>query len=113
MCVYVCVSLFMCLPDCKKHDEAHQSCQSLAWLFEVVAPKLWNSLPLDLRSVDIMDTFKTQWLPLCNFSNVYLFCFLWCFMSVCMLMLYFLCEEMHFALCTMHFVVSLLLEGAI
>ena len=28
--------------------------------FEVVAPKLWNSLPLNLRSVDTVDTFKKQ-----------------------------------------------------
>ncbi|KAF7662209.1 hypothetical protein LDENG_00242460, partial [Lucifuga dentata] len=27
---------------------------------EVLAPKLWNSLPLNLRSVDCLDTFKKQ-----------------------------------------------------
>ncbi len=28
--------------------------------FEVVAPKLWNALPLNLRSVDSVDIFKKQ-----------------------------------------------------
>ncbi len=28
--------------------------------FEVETPKLWNSLPLDLRSVDTVDIFKKQ-----------------------------------------------------
>lgn len=28
--------------------------------FEAVAPKLWNCVPLDLRSVDTVDTYKKQ-----------------------------------------------------
>ena len=28
--------------------------------FSVVAPRLWNQLPLDLRSVTSVDQFKTQ-----------------------------------------------------
>ena len=28
--------------------------------FEIVAPKRWNSLPLDLRSVDTVDPFKKR-----------------------------------------------------
>ncbi|KAF7654698.1 hypothetical protein LDENG_00065990, partial [Lucifuga dentata] len=28
--------------------------------FEVIAPKLWNSLPLDLRAVDTVDIFKKK-----------------------------------------------------
>ncbi|KAF7666633.1 hypothetical protein LDENG_00096920, partial [Lucifuga dentata] len=28
--------------------------------FEVLAPKLWNSLPLSLRSVDLFDIIKKQ-----------------------------------------------------
>ena len=29
-------------------------------LFSVVAPRLWNQLPLELRSVTSVDQFKTQ-----------------------------------------------------
>ncbi|KAF7652012.1 hypothetical protein LDENG_00102600 [Lucifuga dentata] len=28
--------------------------------FQVVAPKLWNSLPLDIRTVDTVDAFKKK-----------------------------------------------------
>ncbi len=31
-----------------------------AFVLFVVAPKLWNSLPLDLRTFDTVDTFKKQ-----------------------------------------------------
>ncbi|KAF7659121.1 hypothetical protein LDENG_00002690, partial [Lucifuga dentata] len=30
------------------------------YAFQVVAPKLWSSLPLDIRTVNIVDTFKKK-----------------------------------------------------
>ncbi len=54
--------------------------------FEVVAPKLWNSLPLDLKSVDTVDTLKKQ-------LKTHLFRrgFVWFYFYFLLLFLIFIC----------------------
>lgn len=63
-------------------------------IFEVVAPKLWNSLTLDLRSVDSVYTFKKHLnTKFCQLAFV-LFFYFYCVSCRPVYMVYFSCETL-------------------